>query len=97
MLCINEAVLHSRNTGGICCELVQFLWCKTTSKFGLVTVADLILNTRYGNEFTKSKPLSVVQLQSYRHAEIVEMLSMHLMLFAPVNLRNTLSLKRETC
>ena len=45
----------------ICCELVLLLR-KTTTTFGLVTVADLILKTKYGNEFTKSKQLSVFQL-----------------------------------
>ena len=64
-----------------------FLSCKTTTTFGLVTVADMLSNTRHGIIYMKSKPLSVVPLQNYRHAEVFEMLYMYLMLFAIVNLR----------
>ena len=45
----------------ICCELVLLL-CKTTTTFGLVTFADMLLNSRYGIKFMKIKLLSVVKL-----------------------------------
>ena len=69
-----------------CCELV-FLSCKTTT-FGLVTVADMLSNTTVDMELNQLKVNHCLQSNcSYRHAEISEMLYIHLMLFAIVNLR----------
>ena len=54
-------------------ELV-LLFCDTTSTFGLVIVADMYFSTRYSIKITKSRSLSAVQLKSYRHAEMYEIL-----------------------
>ena len=66
-----------------CCELV-FLSCKTTTTFGLVTVADMLSNTTVDMEL---KPLKVNHCQQ-SNCKVTAMLKyLHLMLFAIVNLR----------